>query len=136
MEKTFIGTLKKSNKYITDDRLSLFRHLCDQESPLSIQLIVKNLCNSMDEATVYRNIKMFERLGVVTRVYTGWKYKIELSDNFSAHHHHMLCTNCNLIVSFEESSQFIGELKKIEVQNGFRVQSHTLELQGLCSSCC
>lgn len=136
MEETFIKTLQKNNKYITDDRLTLFRYLNESHTPLSIQEIAISLVNSMDEATVYRNIRIFEKLGIATRVYTGWKYKVELSDQYSHHHHHMMCTNCETIISFEESAVFQQELKKIEKKYGFKAESHSLELKGLCKDCC
>ena len=135
MEDTFVKTLQKHNKYITDDRVSLFRHLDKHHSPLSIQQIASDLCELMDEATVYRNIRTFEELGIVTRVYTGWKYKIELSDQYSHHHHHMLCGNCGELITFEESASFLQELKNLEAKYSFTIESHSLELKGFCKNC-
>jgi Fur family ferric uptake transcriptional regulator len=84
---------------------------------------------------VYRTLELFEEIGITTRVYSGWKYKVELSDDFSPHHHHMTCTNCGEIISFEESDAFLRELDRISKNHGFKSESHSLELKGLCKNC-
>ncbi len=79
---------------------------------------------------------MSEKIGITTRIYSGWKYKVELSDAFSAYHHHMTCTRCGTIISFHESEAIQDELKLLEVTHGFNAVSHSLELKGLCRNCC
>jgi len=81
-------------------------------------------------------LELFEKIGISIRIYTGWKYKVELSDQYSHHHHHMLCTSCDKIIAFEESEGFLKELLKLEQKHGFLAKSHSLELQGLCKNCC
>lgn len=136
IEQLFKETLRKNNLYITPERMYIFQQLKEQSSPCTIQELVDVTKNKLDTTTVYRNLEIFEEIGVTTRVYSGWKYKIELSDQFSPHHHHMTCTSCGKLIAFEETDTFIEELKNLEKLHGFKTTTHSLELRGLCSSCC
>jgi len=136
IEQLFRETLQKRKLYRTSERMRLFRELKDQKAPCSIAELVELTSDSLDTATVYRNLELFEEIGVITRVYSGWKYKVELSDKFSPHHHHMTCTNCGNVISFKESKSFEAELRKLAKSHGFDAKSHTLELKGLCTNCC
>ncbi len=126
--------IKKNGYFKTKERLELFEILTKQKTPCTIQRLV-HLADNMDEATVYRNLELFEEIGVTHRIYTGWKYKVELSDMFRSHHHHMTCDSCGAVISFEESVGFERELRKLEQKYGFNASSHSLELRGSCSSC-
>jgi len=135
IEEIFKDTLKKSRLFCTRERVRLFQELKNSHDPCSIAHLVSATAEAMDETTVYRNLDAFEKIGIVHRVYTGWKYKVELSDMFRDHHHHMTCTTCGNIISFEEPESLETELKKLGQKYNFSVQSHTLELKGLCSAC-
>src|ERR1700709_2400788 len=74
-------------------RKIIFDLLLNQE-PQSMQVLVHGAAGRVDRATIYRTVELFERLGIVHRLNIGWKYKIELSDVFTGHHHHLYCTNC------------------------------------------
>jgi len=136
LQLQFQKLLSKNNYRCTEERRVLFSTLKNQSNPCTIQELVTATSGSLDPATVYRNVELFEKLNVVHRVYTGWKYKVELSDDFRDHHHHMTCTNCSAVISFEESTTLLNEFKKLENQNNFRVSSHSLELVGFCQNCC
>ncbi len=129
--------LLKDNGYrLTKERQALFNALSTLHSPASITELAKVCSRIMDSATVYRNLAVFQKLGITHHVYSGWKYTVELSDKFSSHHHHMTCTNCGIIVSFEESQSLVSEMNKLQHKYKFKIQSHSLELSGLCSKCC
>lgn len=136
IDQRLLQHLKKYGYYTTPERAKLFDVLKSQQSPRSIKELVRLTKEFMNETTVYRNLDLFEEIGIVLRVYTGWKYKIELSDTYSSHHHHMTCTNCHQVISFHEPPSLVHELEKLEVQHGFRSSTHSLELRGLCSGCC
>lgn len=126
-------TLLKSKKYsITGARLTVFRALAGQEPQNMHELVGK--VREIDRASVYRTVDLFERLGIVHRIHAGWKYKIELSDRFAEHHHHLTCTNCGRTIAMNESDleKMIGE---IAAHHGFHPTSHQIEIQGLCVDC-
>lgn len=100
-----------------------------------MQVIVRRAEGSVDRATVYRTIELFEKLGIVNRLNIGWKYKVELSDIFTEHHHHFNCTNCGRTYKIEANPMLETMIDSVANQNGFSPRSHQLEVAGLCPNC-
>ncbi len=70
----------------------MFRIL-QKYNELTINELIAHL-RRHDQATVYRNTKVFEDLGIISTLRLGWNSKLELSDVFQHHHHHMTCVRC------------------------------------------
>ena len=87
-----------------------------------------------DRASVYRAVDLFERLGIVQRLNTGWKYKLELTDMFADHHHHLTCVNCGRTIAMNET-ELETAIARLAARHNFRPTSHQIEVQGLCQSC-
>ena len=135
MTANFETLLKKSRHSLTSERKKLFNLLKKQASPISMNELVEQAEPDIDRSTVYRTIDLFEKLSITQRVYSGWKYRIELSDLFSDHHHHITCTECGKVSTFYEPEELDTMLDDIGATNGFAIKSHSLELQGLCANC-
>ena len=132
VEETFQQMLQTAGYSRTTARSVVFEALLGQE-PLSMHDLVAR-ATQVDRASVYRAIELFERLGIVQRLNTGWKYKIELTDKFSAHHHHVTCTECGRTVALREDELelFIEQLAQ---NHGFKPTTHQIEIQGVCQAC-
>jgi Fe2+ or Zn2+ uptake regulation protein len=129
----FKEILNKSGNFATKQRLELFKYM--QAHPeISIKKLVTQL-PSQDQATIYRNIKLFESLGVVNRLQLGWNSRLELSSRFHDHHHHMTCTNCGKVIAWEEDPAIELRIQTVALKLGFLPQDHQLEIRGLCQSC-
>jgi Fur family transcriptional regulator, ferric uptake regulator len=128
----FKRLLKEQRQSVTKTRLAVFKALLDQE-PLSMHQLVDRVADA-DRASVYRTIDLFERLGIVQRLNTGWKYKIELSDKFAAHHHHLTCTHCGATIPMNEQ-ELEAVIDKLARAHGFQPMAHQIEIQGLCGVC-
>jgi Fur family transcriptional regulator, ferric uptake regulator len=124
--------LKDHGQSLTAARMAVFTALLGQE-PMAMHTLVRRAAG-IDRASVYRAVALFERLGIVQRLNTGWKYKLELSDKFADHHHHMTCTQCGATIAINEDEleQLLGRLAEAY---GFTPTAHQLEIQGLCRSC-
>jgi Fur family ferric uptake transcriptional regulator len=70
----------------------------------------------------------------VQRLNTGWKYKIELSDSFAEHHHHLTCTRCGRTIAMNET-ELEDVIARLAANHRFRPTAHQIEIQGLCTSC-
>jgi Fur family ferric uptake transcriptional regulator len=85
-------------------------------------------------ATVYRTMRLLEEAGLVqTRNFNDGPtlYEIVLG---RAHHDHLICQHCGLIVEFV--SEPIEKLQeKVAEQHGFELLRHRHELFGLCEGC-
>lgn len=132
-EDMFTTVLREHGKSDTGQRKALFSFLLDQE-PLSMHELVEKASRAMDRASVYRIVALFEEIGIVRRINIGWKYKIELSDTFSEHHHHLSCIKCKRIIPINEQAleSFIQTIAKTYT---FQPTEHQVEIQGCCDMC-
>lgn len=128
------NTLKKHHQSLTNPRKIVFAALQDHE-PQTMNQLVKTCANQIDRASIYRTIALFEKLGIVQRIQLGWKYKLELSDMFQHHHHHLTCNVCHEIYPLAEDELMETRLYKLAEDSGFKATNHLLEIQGVCSNC-
>jgi Fe2+ or Zn2+ uptake regulation protein len=126
--------LKDNGYSITAARKTVCELLWKQE-PLSMRELTVRSQGKLDRASLYRTIDLFERLGLVERIYIGWKYKIELSDIFAHHHHHISCLQCGKIVAITEEEEIEHLITVLAKKHGFAAKSHQLEVRGLCEQC-
>jgi len=101
--ETLRAILKRNNASLTNPRRIVFDLLLSQK-PVTMRALTRLASGKLDRATVYRTIKLYEKLGVVHRLNVGWKYKVELSDAFLGHHHHFYCSNCGRTFSMEPNT--------------------------------
>jgi Fur family transcriptional regulator, ferric uptake regulator len=130
---TFNQMLKKNGLFATQPRQRLFL-LLQQHPALKISELI-SLLSSHDQATVYRNIKLFEQLGVVSRLRLGWESKLELSDMFQHHHHHLTCIKCGAVTTLSEDKLLEQRIMKIAQDSNFILTDHQVEVRGICKHC-
>ncbi len=126
--------LAKHNYSLTKPRRLVFNALYEQE-PSAMKDLITQLQPHIDRVSVYRTVGLFEKLGVAQRVYVGWKYKVELTDVFSHHHHHVSCLRCGKLAAITEDAEIEKLIEKLAAHTGFTAERHQLEIQGLCTSC-
>lgn len=129
----FAQRLKDSGNSLTKARQAVFAALTKQE-PKSMAELVASLPN-IDRASVYRAVSLFEELGIIQRLQIGWKYKLELSDAFHYHHHHISCIKCHVIVPLREDQLLEAAVGSLAHEYGFTPSAHQIEIQGLCRTC-
>lgn len=128
----FKNLLKSSGFRVTKARLAVFSALLSHETLVMRELAQK--AGNVDRASVYRAVELFEKLGIVQRLNIGWKYKLELTDKFAEHHHHLTCIKCGRTIDMNEA-ELERLISKLADAHGFRLASHQIEIQGLCSNC-
>lgn len=131
----FTKMLKQRKLRVTEARLSLYIFLSDNNQPISINKLVASLSAKADRASVYRNIELFENIGIINKVYTGWKYRVELSEQFHPHHHHLSCQKCGKITPLSLGDRMEKAIESFGDKHGFKITDHQIELHGLCKSC-
>lgn len=131
----YSSILLENNLSDTKTRRQLFEILQSLHEPCPVTDLVELSNNKMNRSSVYRTVEIFEKSGIIKKVYSGWKESIELSELFRRHHHHMTCTNCGVILSFEESPALVRELQNITGEYKFTAKTHSIEFSGLCSDC-
>jgi Fur family transcriptional regulator, ferric uptake regulator len=128
----FENTLKLHQLSVTKPRLKVFEIL-EQHGLLTMNDLIK-ACADIDRASVYRTVESLETIHVLHKVYSGFKYKLELSDPFSPHHHHIVCTRCKKAQDISKD-RLETILSIIAKENNYVLYGHVVELTGLCSDC-
>ncbi|OZG68175.1 Fur family transcriptional regulator [Bifidobacterium eulemuris] len=83
-------------------------------------------------ATVYRQLNALADAGVADTVRLDGQQLFRLCGD-DGHHHHLVCKKCGKTVEVEPPSE--SWLRKVASTHGFTVESHTLEVFGLCPDC-
>jgi len=133
MNQEIATILKNNGLSVTKQRLVVFELLEDRE-PITMYELYDLARGKLDRASLYRTISVFEELGIVRRINIGWKYKVELSDKFAEHHHHLSCLKCHKVIpiSEQELERFISGLA---MRYNFKPVEHQVEVQGYCRDC-
>jgi len=131
-EKRFSELLKKHRYSVTTPRKVVFEVLYSFGLQTVQQLITR--AKHIDRSSVYRALTVLEEIGAVHRIPQGFKYKVELSDAFLPHHHHIVCTICGKQSDIEQS-KLEDLLNQIAKENTYKLTSHKVELLGECSNC-
>lgn len=86
-------------------------------------------------ATVYRTIRLLVDCGVLLEQTFGEKKGFfEVNDIDSKHHDHLICTSCGKIIEFH-CDLIEHDKQRIAEQHQFKIESHKLEIYGLCREC-
>ncbi|MBW1912062.1 MAG: transcriptional repressor [Deltaproteobacteria bacterium] len=93
-------------------------------------------------STVYRTLNLLARMGIVTKLLLAdgqCLYEFKSKGN-NEHHHHLICTNCGIIIDyrefFEEELKLVRKTEaKLAKKYKFIIQDHNIEYLGLCEKC-
>lgn len=83
--------------------------------------------------TVYRTLDLLARLGLVERIHLKDDCHMILHAAHG-HEHAVLCTNCGR-AEYISGEDLSGWMERVSLESGFKIQSHWLQLQGLCKDC-
>ncbi len=83
-------------------------------------------------ATVYRQLNALADSGQADTIRLDGQQLFRLCGD-DRHHHHLVCIRCGKTVEIEPPSE--EWLRGIANSHGFTVESHTVEVFGLCSEC-
>jgi len=119
----------------TESARCLLTLLKNLEGPATAKMIHDRLeGRGCDLATVHRLLGRLERAGLVQGSHLKGKSRwYELAEE-GRHYHHMICRRCGNIDRFGYCA--IATLsEKVRQESGFGVESHSVELFGLCRRC-
>jgi Fe2+ or Zn2+ uptake regulation protein len=84
-------------------------------------------------ATVFRSLDVLTELGLVERLdLPSGEHAFVACE--TAHHHHLVCSSCGRTTEVDDNG-LEAVAAAIERQSGYRVDTHRLELFGLCPAC-
>lgn len=120
-----MDSIRKAGYKLTPQRRAVYELIRSCGCLMSADEISKALGGSVNLVSVYRTLKLFEKIGLVFREKTEGvnRYYID-----AIQHHHIVCRECGYTRCLPCSHSF-GNIK------GFSDISHTLVLTGLCNRC-
>ncbi len=119
---------------VTKQRKAIFAVLQgDTSHPTAeeVYLRVREQLPHISLATVYRNLKLLARQGLIREITTGdGPHRYDFQTHEHAHFH---CDRCNRVYDVE--LDFSTRLRHELLRRGFRVRTHDLVFRGLCPAC-
>ena len=101
-------------------------------SPEEVYARVKREIPAISLATVYKNIHLFVKSGVLREVslHHG-SQRVEMNE---AEHHHMVCSRCRAISDISAEALDLPEQRK-RLPGGFLVERYSVDVIGICPTC-
>ena len=102
-------------------------------TPFEVFDAAREQCPGLGLVSVYRTLEKLEQLGLVQRVHQtkGCQAFVRTGDG---HQHLLVCQNCGKAVLFE-GDQLDPLFNSISKETGFQIESHWLQVFGLCKTC-
>lgn len=96
--------------------------------------ILKKRDKDIGLATVYRNLELFHRLGILNQLDFNDAFKYYELNLAERHHHHLICINCDRIIEFND--QVLGDFEEeLEKRYDFEIKDHIIKFYGICHNC-
>ncbi|MDD5069883.1 MAG: Fur family transcriptional regulator [Candidatus Omnitrophica bacterium] len=130
---------------LTKPRRAILDILEDTGEHLSAEQIhrqVSKISTNAGLSTVYRNLELLVRIGLVWKFDAGDKkarYEIAKRTDEN-HHHHLICKKCNTIIDYSASVDNEKDFIKMREKNlsrkyNFKIENHCIDFFGLCYKC-
>lgn len=139
LHDTIESRLRAVEQRYTSGRRDLVVALEQASRPLSIPEVVAAR-PELPQSSVYRNLAVLETAGVVRRIQTADEFaRYELTEDLTEHHHHLVCTSCASVLDYAPSARLersmAQAMAEIEAETGFQLDTHRVDLVGLCGNC-
>lgn len=132
--------LSRNNIKNTKQKEKILLELMQSSSHLMAEEIYQRVKNDkIGLTTVYRSLKLFERLGIVKEIpMDGVKYYELKIYSKKPLHIHFKCSNCNVIIDIDDADINLDYIKlnqKVEMKRELEVNDVNITLLGLCKKC-
>jgi len=137
----FSSILTSTGGRLTKERLSLLRTVCNIDNhfhPYHVLDLLNAQGYTLSLTTVYRNLALLVQAGIIRRASiqedagTGGVWYEHIWDH--EHHDHLVCSHCGMKVEFSYPAIEVLQ-EAVAKEHGFILESHHLELIGLCPDC-
>src|SRR5215813_11834027 len=129
--------LRDAGYKLTNARLTVLAALEEGDGHItSTELLerVTQLDASIGRASVFRTLDLFTQLNIIRPTYIDSSVTPTYVLMPNGHHHHIICTNCNRVIEFENCG--LEELtQELERKLHVHLTGHLLEFYGVCDDC-
>jgi Fur family transcriptional regulator, ferric uptake regulator len=102
-------------------------------TPVEVYDTARKKCTGLGLVSVYRTLEKLEQLGLVQRVHQTKSCQAFVRTG-DGHQHLLVCHNCGKAILFE-GDQLDPLFNSISKETGFQIESHWLQVIGLCKTC-
>jgi Fur family transcriptional regulator, ferric uptake regulator len=89
---------------------------------------------TIGRASVFRTLDLLTSLSIIRPTYIASSMTPTYVLLPNGHHHHIICTNCNRVIEFEDCG-LSGIESELERRFHVKLTGHLLEFYGLCDRC-
>lgn len=133
----FLDFIHAEGLRVTSERLALFEEIFAQHGHIDADDLfaaMKRAGSKISRATVYRNLDLLVRCGLVRRYQLGERGHLYEHMHAGGEHDHLVCGTCGRLVEFK-SLAIAAMLSEIARAHGFEPSRHNLQIAGLCREC-
>ena len=129
--------LREAGHKLTNARLTVLNVLENNDGHLTSAEVLEQVDNidpSIGRASVFRTLDLLTSLSIIRPTYMNSSMTPTYVLMPDGHHHHIVCTNCNRIIEFENCG--LGTIAaELEERLHVKLTGHLLEFYGLCDKC-
>jgi Fe2+ or Zn2+ uptake regulation protein len=135
----YLARLKENGLKVTSQReavLDLFAKDNSRKTPYAVHKQLKKRLPQLGLPTVYRVLEELKEIGLLIQIPSEDRQLHYSLCNLPGHkhHHHFVCRKCKKVEEVEQCN-FKAVAAFIRRKLGAIVESHSLQLEGLCSDC-
>ena len=135
MRELYLDKLRNNDLKLTPKRKAIIDFFLSKKRYLTPEDIWKGLKKELKQLglpSVYRNLELFSKCGILTKIQRPDRklYYGLCGSTKNGHHHHIICIKCGKVGEFSDCS-----LLEKKTVNGFKIVSHSLQIEGICPTC-
>ena len=136
----FKALIERKGYRFTAQRRKILKEILVANTHLSVKGIYERVRKeSIGLATVYRNLKCFEALGIVKEINEkGLSYYEKKIYSGQPLHIHFKCSSCNCIMDIDDPTldlEYLRINRRIEENSQLEIYDANIMLIGICSKC-
>jgi len=129
--------LQEAGHKLTNARLTVLNVLEDSGGHITSAEVLDQVNaadSSIGRASVFRTLDLLTSLSIIRPTYISTSLTPTYVLLPDGHHHHIICTNCNRVIEFDECA--LGSIEaELEARLHVKLTGHLLEFYGLCDRC-
>jgi Fur family ferric uptake transcriptional regulator len=129
--------LRRKGFKITPQRLAILDIVTSSHEHLTPAEIFERVSHEhpgIGLVTIYRTLEMLAELGLICEMHLGGNCRSYLMRRPSVHHHHLICSECGMVIDFTDCN--LDELEeRLCRETDFTISGHLLEFLGQCPEC-
>lgn len=132
-----VAALERADLRVTGARRAVAEAVGDQEGHFTAEDVLdaaQRRRRGVGRATVFRSLELLTGLGLIERVDLPSGSHAYVACQPSVHHHHVLCSVCGRSVDVADVG-LSPVIRRVESETGYRIDTHRLEMFGICPDC-